>query len=256
MLVSICNYCCPSYFCLLSPLLLTVRVPLARRSAGKKFSQIWARPALGSDPRHSFWLSESRSIAYHSGRIVALKNTFARLVRVACVGSCMYVHTNIHTYIHTYMYIFIYRYIFGYLFSFGPGTKETRITLFVSLSFFFLYLSEEKFRDFEKWKKVTRFVQILKDLENSRSQKTFCFCVSFGHDLIFLLIFYWRGGGLCFVACRHAMCNHHREISLSLSLSLSHTHTYTFFLSFFHTVLRAFFHLHSLYVYLEFDNFV
>jgi len=173
------------------------------------------------------------------------------------VHVCTYIRTYIHTYIH--ICIFLYIDIYSAICFLLVLVQRKRESLSLSLSlFFFLYLSEEKFRDFEKWKKVTRFVQILKDLENSRSQKTFCFCVSFGHDLIFLLIFYWRGGGLCFVACRHAMCNHHREISLSLSLSLSlsHTHTYTFFLSFFHTVLRAFFHLHSLYVYLEFDNFV
>jgi len=133
--------------------------PQARRSAGKKFSQIWARPPLGSDPRHSFWLSENRSIARRSGRIVALENTFARLVRVACWF--MYVRTYKHTYIHTYMYIFIYRYIFGYLFFFGPGTKETRITLSLFLSF--------GRKIFEKWKEVARFVQILKYLENLRS---------------------------------------------------------------------------------------
>lgn len=46
-----------------------------------------------------------RSIAHRSGRIVALENAFARLVHVACVGSCMYVHTNIHTYIYVYFYI-------------------------------------------------------------------------------------------------------------------------------------------------------
>lgn len=138
LLVSICNYCCPSYFCLLSPLLLTIRVPLARRSAGKKFSQIWARPALGSDPRHSFWLSESRSIAYRSGRIVALKNTFARLVRVACVGSCMYVHTNIHTYIHIciFLYIDIYSAI-CFLLVLVQRKRE-------SLSFVLIYIFRKK----------------------------------------------------------------------------------------------------------------
>lgn len=51
-------YCCPSYFCLLSPHLLSAS-PRARRSAGKNFPKSGPVPVTRSGPRHSFWLSES-----------------------------------------------------------------------------------------------------------------------------------------------------------------------------------------------------
>lgn len=132
------------------------RVPRAGRSAGKEFSQIWARPLTGIGPEALVLVvrkSLDRATFRQDHRAGELVRT--SLVRVACVGSCMYVHTNIHTYIHIciFLYIDIYSAI---LFSFGPGTKETRITLL-----FFLFVSvfwKKSFAIFEKWEEVGRLV--------------------------------------------------------------------------------------------------
>lgn len=45
---------------------------------------------------------------------------------VACVGSCMYVHTNIHTYIHIciFLYIDIYSAIFFFFWSWYKGNEN------------------------------------------------------------------------------------------------------------------------------------
>lgn len=135
-------YCCIRtifLFCLLFASPPLRESPRARRSAGKNFPKSGPVPASGSGPRHSFWLSKSRAKSRSrvlSDRIVAPGDALARLVRVACVGSRMYVYT----YIHTYMYIFIYRYIFGYFF-FLVLVQKKKITF-------------RKNRDFVKWKKV------------------------------------------------------------------------------------------------------
>lgn len=151
LLVSICNYCCPELLltsCLLSssPFESPERVDLPAKNFPKSGPVLYWDRTRGTRSG----CPKSRSIARHSGRIVALGNAF-RTSRTRCVCWFMYVRTyDIHTYIHTYMYIFIYRYIFGYLLSFGPGTKETRITL--SLSFFSLSFGRKisRFRKMEK----------------------------------------------------------------------------------------------------------
>jgi len=131
---STCNYCCPNYFCLPSPLLLTVRVPRARRSVGKKFSQIWTRPLLGSGPRHSFWLSKSRSIAYRSDRIVAPED-ISYALRVL-VHVCTYIWAYIHTYIHTHICIFLYIDIYSAILFWSWYKGNENHFLFFSLFFF------------------------------------------------------------------------------------------------------------------------
>lgn len=128
------------------------RVPRAGRSAGKEFSQIWARPLTGTGPE-ALVLVVRKSLDRATFRQDRRAGELVRTSRTRCVCWFMYVRTYEHTYIHTYMYIFIYRYIFGYFVFFWSWYKgnenHSLIFLFVCLFVCFCLL-EEKFRDFRK----------------------------------------------------------------------------------------------------------
>lgn len=145
-----CNYCCPSYS--FASLLLAPSPPSAPICQQEIFPNLG--PSASRIGPEALVLVVRKSLDRVSVRQDRRVRGTCCTSRTRCVCWFVYVRTygtyiRAYAYTYIYVYLYIYRYIFGYLLSFGPGTKETRITL--TLSSLPLLVSEEpRFRKMEK----------------------------------------------------------------------------------------------------------